>query len=224
MIRIRSLSKRYGKVPLFSAFDLDVAEREVVALMGPSGAGKSTVLRCMNGLEPFDAGEVTIAGRALPSGSSREQQRVAQALRADVGLVFQAGHLFAHRTVLENVTEAPIHVRRLQRFAAEKDAKALLERFGVGHRMAAYPHELSGGEVQRVAVARALAMAPKVLLLDEPTSALNSENVETLITMLRELNSEGLTLVVVTHDARVAPALGARVVELSVPRTQVVQP
>lgn len=214
MIAIRNLTKRIGARTLFSAVSLDVAPGERVALMGPSGSGKSTFLRCLDGLEPFDEGEATVAGHVLRAGTTSANRKAAHALRRDVGLVFQSANLFAHRTALENVIEAPVHVLDVDRATAIREGLALLERFGVAGRKDAFPHELSGGEAQRVAIARALATKPKLLLLDEPTSALHANDVENLLTLLRDPKGTGLTVVVVTHDDRVPRALDARIVTL----------
>ncbi|MBC8132720.1 MAG: amino acid ABC transporter ATP-binding protein [Deltaproteobacteria bacterium] len=226
LIEIDGLRKSFGGRTVLDGVSLQVAPGETVVLTGPSGSGKTTLLRCMNGLERADAGTIRVAGHKLvataPSRSGDkggDALHLAQSLpiRRRVGLVFQQWHLFAHRSVLGNVVEAPIHVAKVARVAAHARAHALLERLGIAHRASAYPDELSGGEQQRAAIARALAMGPEVLLLDEPTSALDAARVEDLLSLLRELatvGTEKLTLIVVSHDERVPAALGGRLVKI----------
>ena len=192
-----------------------VPRGQTVAILGPSGAGKTTLLRCLNGLDRADAGRIRIGAHQLDPGmADSERDRTLLAMRRQIGFVFQHWNLFANRTVLGNVIEAPIHVAGLSRAIATDRARALLERVGIGQRASAYPHQLSGGEQQRAAIARALAMEPEVLLLDEPTSSLDAARVDDLLALLRDLATGGLTLIVVSHDARVPEALGARVVRL----------
>jgi len=212
LIEARGLTKAFAGRAVLRGVDLSVGPGEIVALMGPSGAGKSTLLRCLNGLERPDGGTLRVADHvfAPPHGP-----RVAWVwLRQKVGFVFQQWHLFAHRTALENVTEAPVHVQGRPSTEAREEALALLARMGVAHRAHAFPQELSGGEQQRVALARALAMKPLALLLDEPTSALDPARRADLATLLKELSREGLAFVVVTHDATWAASLAARPVHL----------
>jgi polar amino acid transport system ATP-binding protein len=212
LIEARGLTKSFGGREVLRGVDLAVGPGEIVALMGPSGSGKSTLLRCLNGLERPDGGTLRVADHvfAPPHGP-----RVAWVwLRQKVGFVFQQWHLFAHRTALENVTEAPVHVQGLPAQEAREEALRLLGRMGVAHRAHAYPHELSGGEQQRVALARALAMKPLALLLDEPTSALDPARRADLAALLKHLADEGLAFVVVTHDAAWAASLDARPVHL----------
>ena len=207
-----ALSKAFGERTIFEDVTLSVGRGEALALMGPSGAGKTTFLRCLNGLERADRGEVVLGEiRIAPSARPAEFARAVKALRAHVGFVFQGHHLFSHRSVLDNVLEGPIHVRRQSREECLPSALSLLEKVGIAHRANALPRQLSHGEQQRAAIARALAMNPEILLLDEPTSALDGNRTERLSELLRNLMAEGVALVTVTHDAPFAKALGARV-------------
>ncbi len=213
MIAIEGLVKRWEGRVILDQVTVSFELGQCAAIVGASGSGKSTLLRCINGLETFDAGKVRVGTHELtPSGASPETLR---AVRCDVGMVFQQYGLFAHMTALANVMEAPIHVRGLGRHEARDRAKALLEKVGLGHRMQAFPRELSGGEQQRVAIARALAMQPKALLLDEPTSALDPERKRGIVALLRALADEGTTLVLVTHEPSVVRDVAARAVVLA---------
>jgi glutamate transport system ATP-binding protein len=186
---------------------LTVDRGEVVVLIGPSGAGKSTLCRTINRLETIDAGTVLVDGRPLPS-----QGRALAELRAEVGMVFQGFNLYAHKTVLENVTLGPIRVRHQDREAAEEQARKLLDRVGVGSQADKLPGQLSGGQQQRVAIARALAMKPKVMLFDEPTSALDPEMIKEVLDVMVDLARGGMTMVVVTHEMGFARTAANRVV------------
>jgi glutamate transport system ATP-binding protein len=200
--------------------DLDVARGEVVVVIGPSGSGKSTLCRCINRLERFQSGTVEIDGRALP-----EEGKALASLRADVGMVFQSFNLFAHKTILENVMLGPTKVRKVQKAVAREQSMTLLERVGIAAKANQYPAELSGGQQQRAAIARALAMEPKVMLFDEPTSALDPEMVNEVLDVMLELASQGMTMVVVTHEMgfarsaarRVAFMDGGQIIEMSTP-------
>lgn len=214
MIEVRELTKRYADRTVLEGISANFARGEVVALVGPSGGGKSTLLRCLNGLEPFDAGSVRVGEHALEPGRGRAQAAQLWNIRRRVGFVFQQWHLFAHRTALGNVIEAPVHVKGVGVKEATERARELLAKVGMSHREAAYPSEMSGGEQQRVAIARALAMEPEVLLMDEPTSALDPERVGELVALLEQLRAEGLTMVTVTHEMRFAQALASRVLVL----------
>lgn len=214
MIEVKDLCKRYEGRTVLDGISAAFGPGEVVALVGPSGGGKSTLLRCLNGLEPFDGGTVRVGPDVLGPGDTREQGERLWRIRRRVGFVFQQWHLFAHRTALGNVTEAPIHVKGLGRAEAAEQGRALLAKVGLSHRENAYPSELSGGEQQRVAIARALAMEPEVLLLDEPTSALDPERVGELVDLLARLRGDGLTLVAVTHEMRFARELASRMLVL----------
>ncbi|QSQ24181.1 amino acid ABC transporter ATP-binding protein [Pyxidicoccus parkwayensis] len=214
MIEVKDLCKRYDGRTVLDGISAAFGPGEVVALVGPSGGGKSTLLRCLNGLEPFDGGSVRVGDDMLEPGDTRAQGERLWRIRRRVGFVFQQWHLFAHRTALGNVTEAPIHVKGLGPKEATEQGRALLAKVGLSHREQAYPSELSGGEQQRVAIARALAMEPEVLLLDEPTSALDPERVGELVDLLARLRTDGLTLVAVTHEMRFARELASRMLVL----------
>ncbi|HEY8428101.1 MAG TPA: amino acid ABC transporter ATP-binding protein [Sandaracinaceae bacterium] len=212
MIEVVDLFKRHGQRVVLDRVSFEVARGETAAVVGPSGGGKTTLLRCLHGLESFDAGAVRIGdARLSPAGADRG---ALAAVRAKTGFVFQQWHLFAHLSVLENVIEAPVHVRRVPRKQAIAEAEALLDKVGMLHRRDALPRSLSGGEQQRVAIARALAMKPEVLLMDEPTSALDPQRVGDLAELLAQLAAEGLTLVIVTHEIAFAKRLAQRALVL----------
>ncbi|MDI1363273.1 MAG: amino acid ABC transporter ATP-binding protein [bacterium] len=194
-VTTRGLIKRFDGTTVLNGVDLDVATGEVVAIIGPSGSGKSTLLRCLAGLELLDGGALRIAGvEAAPRAP------LARALKGRVGFVFQSFNLFPHRTALQNVAEGPIIVRGQPRAAAEAKAMALLDKVGLSARAHAYPSEMSGGQQQRCAIARALAMDPEVILFDEPTSALDPELVGEVLAVIRELAVERRTMLIVTHQ------------------------
>jgi polar amino acid transport system ATP-binding protein len=213
MIAIEGLVKRRAERVVLGGVTVRFAEG-VTCVVGPSGGGKSTLLRCIDGLEDFDAGLVRVGDTTLGPGPEAMQRAERLAVRRRVGFVFQHFHLFSHRTALGNVVEAPMVVGGLSRRDAETRAMALLEKVGVAHRANALPHELSGGEQQRVAIARALAMNPEALLLDEPTSALDPERKEDVLALLRTLACEGTTMIVVTHEIAFARELADEVVVL----------
>lgn len=205
MINIRDLWKRYGRIEVLKGIDLQVPTGTVTCLIGPSGSGKSTLLRCVNHLEKPTAGRIEVDGELIgyreKNGTLYEiSEKDAAKQRVDIGMVFQHFNLFTHRTVLENIIEAPIQVRGESRDAAEAYARQLLERVGLAHKAAAYPVQLSGGQQQRVAIARALAMRPKLMLFDEPTSALDPELVGEVLGVMRDLANDGMTMLVVTHE------------------------
>jgi ABC-type polar amino acid transport system ATPase subunit len=215
MIQVEGLTKRLGARTLLDGVSLRVEAGEAVAIMGESGSGKTTLLRCLEGLERADAGTVRVGDDVLvPGASAREHAGALSRLRRRIGFVFQQWHLFPHLTVLENVVEAPVHVAGRSPHEATRTARALLERVGIAARADARPHELSGGEQQRAAIARALALEPKALLMDEPTSALDPDRVVGLVALLRGLCADGLALLAVTHDEEFARALGGRVLLL----------
>jgi polar amino acid transport system substrate-binding protein len=210
VIRVRGLAKSHGTRTVLWGIDAEVRRGETIALVGPSGGGKSTLLRCLNGLESFDAGSIEVAGLSLVPGT-REDARLLLALRSRVGMVFQGFHLFPHLTALENVCLAPLHVRGEPRDKALERGRALLARVGLADRAGARPGQLSGGQQQRVAIARALATRPEVVLLDEPTSALDPQMRGEVLAVLRDLAREGHTMVVVTHEMGFARAVATRV-------------
>ncbi len=207
LIEMRAVHKLFGDLHALDNVDLAVQPGEVVVVIGPSGSGKSTLCRCLNRLETVDAGEVIFEGTPLP-----QEGRELAAVRADIGMVFQSFNLFAHMTVLDNVTLGPIKVRGRGRAAAEKEAHALLERVGIGDKATSMPAQLSGGQQQRAAIARALAMQPKLMLFDEPTSALDPEYVREVLDVMKDLAKDGMTMVVVTHEMGFARSAATRVV------------
>ncbi|BDV30284.1 glutamate transport ATP-binding protein GluA [Microbacterium terricola] len=204
---ITDVQKHYGDFQALTDIDLTVNRGEVVVVIGPSGSGKSTLCRTINRLETITSGTITIDGEELP----KEGKGLA-ALRADVGMVFQSFNLFAHLTILENVTLGPIKVRKMNKADAEREAKVLLDRVGVGHQASKLPAQLSGGQQQRVAIARALAMNPKVMLFDEPTSALDPEMINEVLDVMVGLAQDGMTMIVVTHEMGFARKAADRVV------------
>ncbi|WP_136609550.1 amino acid ABC transporter ATP-binding protein [Sinomonas albida] len=207
LVSVQSVNKHYGQLHVLQDINLDVRKGEVVVVIGPSGSGKSTLCRAINRLETIESGEIFIDGRKLPEEGSELAR-----LRADVGMVFQSFNLFAHKTILENVTLGPIKVKGVDKKTAEKDAMALLERVGVSQQAPKLPAQLSGGQQQRVAIARALAMKPKVMLFDEPTSALDPEMINEVLDVMVELARDGMTMIVVTHEMGFARKAADRVV------------
>jgi ABC-type polar amino acid transport system ATPase subunit len=209
IISVKGLQKVFGARAVLRGIDASVSRGETIALVGPSGGGKSTFLRCLNGLQSFDAGSIEVAGLSIAPGT-RPDDRALLPLRARVGMVFQGFHLFPHLNVLENVCLAPLHVRREHLSEVEKRGRALLDRVGLGDRSEARPAQLSGGQQQRVAIARALAMQPEVLLLDEPTSALDPEMRGEVLSVLRDLAGT-CTMLVVTHEMGFARGVASRI-------------
>ena len=207
MISIQGVNKHFGALHVLKDINLDVDRGQVVVVLGPSGSGKSTLCRTINRLETIDSGTIAIDGATLPS----EGRKLAQ-LRSDVGMVFQSFNLFAHKTILENVTLAPVKVRKVAPDKARADAMALLERVGVANQADKYPAHLSGGQQQRVAIARSLAMHPKVMLFDEPTSALDPEMINEVLAVMTSLAEGGMTMIVVTHEMGFARRAANRVV------------
>jgi len=217
MIKVRNLHKSFGEHKLFKGISLDVARGEVVALIGPSGSGKSTFLRCINGLEPFEQGEIDIGDRELHSINrerpTRADLEAIRQVRLAVGMVFQQFNLFPHMTVLENITLAPVEVLGTDRRAAEEEALAFLRRINLERRAHARPGQLSGGEQQRAAIARALAMRPQVMLFDEPTASLDPEMVGEVLAVITDLVSqEGMTSLISTHEMGFAREVADRIV------------
>ena len=207
LVVLDGVNKHFGPLHALEDVDLSVGRGEVVVVIGPSGSGKSTLCRTINRLETIDSGTITIDGRPLP-----QRGKELAVLRAEVGMVFQGFNLFAHRTILENVTLGPIKVRGQDRAEAEERARELLDRVGVGSQADKYPAQLSGGQQQRVAIARALAMDPKVMLFDEPTSALDPEMITEVLDVMVDLARAGMTMVVVTHEMGFARTAAHRIV------------
>ncbi|MFG1434108.1 amino acid ABC transporter ATP-binding protein [Xanthobacter sediminis] len=213
MVRVDDVRKSYGALDILKGVSFQIEEGDLVSIIGPSGCGKSTLLRCLNGLETLDTGVIEICGVALkrapgakgagPAGTA-EIERAAHLLRKNVGMVFQSFNLFPHKTLLENVMLAPMVVKGMRKDEAEANAERLLKKVGLGERLEHYPIDLSGGQQQRGAIARALAMAPKVMLYDEPTSALDPGLVDEVLDVMKELDREGMTQIVVTHEMRFA--------------------
>ena len=212
VLALRGLRKSFGDHEVLRSIDLDVHAGQVVALIGPSGSGKTTVLRCLNGLETADGGQILVGG-ALDLDFGRSlSARETEALRDCSAMVFQHYNLFPHMTVLQNVTEGPVQVQKRPRGEAEEEAGRLLTRVGLSGRDAAYPFELSGGMQQRVGIVRALMMHPRLLLFDEPTSALDPELVGEVLSVIKELSDEGWTMVLVTHELQFAREVADEVV------------
>jgi glutamate transport system ATP-binding protein len=207
LVALTGVNKHFGELHVLKDINLSIAKGEVVVVIGPSGSGKSTLCRAINRLEPIDDGSITLDGQPLPS----EGKALAK-LRADVGMVFQSFNLFAHKTILQNVTLGPTKVRGLSKAEADEKARGLLDRVGVTAQADKYPAQLSGGQQQRVAIARALAMDPKVMLFDEPTSALDPEMIKEVLDVMVDLAGQSMTMVVVTHEMGFARRAANRVV------------
>jgi general L-amino acid transport system ATP-binding protein len=207
MIVCQNVNKWYGEFHALKNVSLTVKKREVVVIIGPSGSGKSTFIRTMNRLEEHQSGEIVVDGIPL----TRDVRNI-EAIRMETGMVFQQFNLFPHLTVLQNITLAPIHVRKMKKQEAEVRARQLLERVGIPEQAAKYPGQLSGGQQQRVAIARALAMQPKIMLFDEPTSALDPEMIREVLEVMEELAESGMTMVVVTHEMGFARGVADRIV------------
>ncbi|TML71056.1 MAG: amino acid ABC transporter ATP-binding protein [Actinobacteria bacterium] len=205
-VEVENVSKSFGDNVVLRNVTLEVAEHEVVCLIGASGSGKSTLLRCINLLEPIDEGRIVVDGDLITNGKVD-----ANAIRREIGIVFQAFNLFPHMTVLQNVTLAPRRVRNLRRGEAEASARELLRRIGLEDKAAEYPDRLSGGQQQRVAIVRALAMQPKLMLLDEITSALDPQLVSEVLNLVRELADFGMTMIIATHEMSFAREVASKV-------------
>jgi len=203
IIRYRGVIKRYGSFQALSGVDLDVHSGEVVCLIGPSGSGKSTLLRCTNGLESIEGGTIEFEGATLPP-----DERALRAVRQRMGMVFQSFELFPHLTAIQNVAEGPRTVLQMRKAEADSRAAAMLAKVGLSDKAASFPSALSGGQQQRVAIARALALEPDVMLFDEPTSALDPETVGEVLSVMKKLADEGMTMVVVTHEMSFARRVG----------------
>ncbi|MGO1230058.1 MULTISPECIES: amino acid ABC transporter ATP-binding protein [Glutamicibacter] len=207
MVQLTGVNKHYGALHVLNDINLEVTKGEVVVILGPSGSGKSTLCRAINRLETIDDGAIKIDGKTLP-----DEGKALANLRADVGMVFQSFNLFAHKSILENVTLGPIKVKGMKKEEAKKLAMQLLERVGVANQAGKLPAQLSGGQQQRVAIARALAMKPKVMLFDEPTSALDPEMINEVLDTMVGLAKEGMTMLVVTHEMGFARKAADRVI------------
>ena len=207
MISCKNVVKTFGNLEVLKGIDLDVAAGEVVVIIGPSGSGKSTFLRCMNHLEASNSGTITINGKVIESKESSLNK-----LRQEIGMVFQQFNLFPHMTVMGNIMEAPVLLKKMTKDQAKKKAMELLEKVGLAEKADEYPNRLSGGQKQRVAIARALAMEPKIMLFDEPTSALDPELVGEVLMVMKQLAKEGMTMVVVTHEMGFAKEVADRVI------------
>ena len=209
MIRIHNLTKSFGDNQVLKGISTEIADGEVVVVIGPSGSGKSTFLRCLNRLEEADGGEIIFEGVDINDKNTKIEK-----IREDMGMVFQSFNLFPHKTVMENITMAPMLVKGTDQKAAEANAEKLLNRVGLLDKKDSYPNQLSGGQKQRIAIVRALAMEPKVMLFDEPTSALDQEMVGEVLDVMQQLAKEGMTMVVVTHEMGFAREVGDRILFL----------
>jgi octopine/nopaline transport system ATP-binding protein len=220
-VSVRNLSKRFGQLEVLRGISLDAHEGDVISILGASGSGKSTLLRCINLLEIPDEGEVVVAGEtiALRAGRGGKREPVDRSqvdrIRIQLAMVFQNFNLWSHMTVIENVIEAPVHVQRRPRAEVLREAEALLDKVGIAEKRDSYPAHLSGGQQQRAAIARALAMHPRVMLFDEPTSALDPELVGEVLRVMRTLAAEGRTMLVVTHEMGFAREVSNRVIFLN---------
>ena len=227
LVTLEGVNKHFGDLHVLKDVDLEVGEGEVVVVIGPSGSGKSTLCRAINRLEPINSGTITFDGRPLPA-----EGRALARLRSEVGMVFQSFNLFAHKTVLQNIMLGPVNVRKTPKAQAEAQAMDLLTRVGIQSQAHKYPAQLSGGQQQRAAIARALAMQPRLMLFDEPTSALDPEMVKEVLDVMTRLADEGMTMVVVTHEMgfarkaanRVAFMTDGQIVEDSTPEEFFTQP
>ncbi|HAC47257.1 MAG TPA: ectoine/hydroxyectoine ABC transporter ATP-binding protein EhuA [Chloroflexi bacterium] len=213
MVKAEAVHKSFGRLEVLRGIDLEVQPKEVLCIIGPSGSGKSTFLRCINHLEKIDAGRLSVDGELVgyrDRGDKLYELPDSEVCkkRSEIGMVFQSFNLFPHMTALENIIEAPMHVKKESRATAEARARRLLERVGLADKVDAYPKQLSGGQQQRVAIARALAMEPKLMLFDEPTSALDPELVGDVLDAMRGLAEDGMTMVVVTHEMGFAREVG----------------
>ena len=206
MIKIINLHKQFGKLKVLKGIDLDVAKGEIIAIIGPSGSGKSTFLRCINRLEEPTEGDIIINGKSIMDKSTD-----INLMRRELGMVFQHFNLFPHKTVMENITLAPMKLKKIPKEAAEKKAVELLDKVGLVDKQNAYPNQLSGGQKQRIAIARALAMEPEIMLFDEPTSSLDPEMIKEVLDVMIDLAKEGMTMLIVTHEMGFAKNVATRI-------------
>jgi len=219
-LKVEDLHKRFGSLEVLKGVSMEAREGDVTAIIGSSGSGKSTMLRCVNLLETPDSGRIWVNGeliamrRTRAGGAVPVDRRQVERLRAKLGMVFQSFNLWSHLTVLENVIEAPVHVLKVPKAEARERARALLDKVGIGDKLDHYPSHLSGGQQQRAAIARALAMEPRVMLFDEPTSALDPELVGEVLKVIRDLAREGRTMVLVTHEMGFAREVSSEVIFL----------
>jgi L-cystine transport system ATP-binding protein len=231
LLTVRDVHKSFGELHVLKGISFSVAAGTVTAVIGPSGSGKTTVLRTLNALDRADSGEITIGDVAVDFGGAVDRSTLAR-FRAQSGMVFQAHNLFPHKTVLQNVTEGPVVVQKRPRGEAVEEAKRLLAQVGLGEKADQYPYQLSGGQQQRVGIARALALRPKLMLFDEPTSALDPELVGDVLRVIKDLASQGWTMVIVTHEIRFAQQVadqvlfidGGTVLESGPPQQVLVEP
>lgn len=217
VISVHDLAKNYGELKVLRKIDMDIYKGEVVSVIGPSGSGKSTFLRCLNYLEELTSGEIDIGGVSLKGidedkHNKKLNEKAAKVIRKNVGMVFQQFNLWPHKTVLENVMECPVQVKKANKEETKKKAMELLARVGMDGKADAYPTQLSGGQQQRVAIARALAMQPKVMLFDEPTSALDPEMINEVLNVMKDLARDGMTMLCVTHEMGFAREVADRVI------------
>jgi len=213
-LTVSGMRKRFGALEVLKGVSLQAREGDVISILGSSGSGKSTMLRCINLLETPDEGVVTVAGETIKMRKRGERAEPVDRIRSELGMVFQSFNLWSHLTILENLIEAPVHVQKRPKAECVAEARALLEKVGIADKWAHYPAHLSGGQQQRAAIARALAMRPKVMLFDEPTSALDPELVGEVLRVMRALAEEGRTMLVVTHEMSFARDVSSRVVFL----------
>lgn len=219
MLQVTNIKKSFSDKEVIKGIDFSINKGEVVVIIGPSGSGKSTILRMMNALEFPTSGDIALEGDSVlyKTVNGKKQPRKEKELckfRAEIGMVFQGFHLFAHKTVLENIIEGPLQIKNVKKDVAVKEAEQLLEKVGLSDKRDQYPHSLSGGQQQRVAIARALAMKPKMLLFDEPTSALDPELIGEVLIVMKDLANEGMTMAVVTHEMGFAKEVGDRIIFL----------
>lgn len=216
MIKVSKLSKKFQDLTVFQDIDLTVRTNEIVALIGPSGAGKSTFIRCLNGLEKPNAGSIRIEDTIWRAGMDKRQEKQAiKKIRSLTGMVFQSYQLFPHLTVMENLSMAPMLVKKMAKKEAERLGESLLHKVGLLDKKDDYPSRLSGGQKQRVAIARSLAMKPEIMLFDEPTSALDPELTGEVLNVIRQLAADGMTMVIVTHEMKFAEEIADRVIFMS---------